>query len=71
MTPEAEAFFHSLAPDGCIPTQMIAILCWVDPTTGAEHWEWLVALDSTIRNDLGMLEMTKFEMIRRSEQEAE
>ena len=61
------AFFYTYTPPGAIPVQMVAVLAWLDPETGEYTMGVVKALSSRPDQDLGLLEMAKYNLLRRHE----
>ena len=55
------------AISGAIPVQMVAVLAWLDPETGEYTMGVVKALSSRPDQDLGLLEMAKYNLLRRHE----
>lgn len=65
MDPVDLAFQESLVPEGAIPIGFISVLSYVDKE-GAQCWKLYNQLDMPLSNILGLLEMAKHDIIRRS-----
>lgn len=60
------AFLDSLIPGGALPLGFVAIAVWSDAETGDLGWKFYDQLDMVLSNHIGLLELAKLEVIRRT-----
>lgn len=54
-------------PDEAIITAAVAVITWLDPVTGEQHWRTVVDSDMPCAATIGMLEMAKLDIIARTD----
>ena len=59
-------FLNSLVPDEALPLGFLAIAAWTDPEDGSLRWKFYDQLDMVLSNHIGLLELAKLEVIRRT-----
>lgn len=60
-------YFESIVKDpGVIPTGLISVVTWIDPLTGARKWRLVNDVDMPLTECVGLLELAKIELIRRT-----
>lgn len=50
-------------PDGAIPVACIAVMEWLDPTTGESHWRSAVDSELPVTANLGLLDLAKLDIV--------
>ncbi len=60
-----EAWLASIVPDDAVPVGFVAVAMWVT-VDGEQKWSVYNQLDAALTTTVGLLELAKLEMIRRT-----
>jgi hypothetical protein len=65
MDDEDRAFLASMVPDDGLPLGFFAVAVWTEPD-GELKWRFYDQLEMVLTNHIGLLELAKLEVIRRT-----
>lgn len=57
------AFLETMVPEDALDPNLLAIVTWVDPETGATRWVLYAPDDSLLPTKLGLLELAKHKLL--------